>query len=221
MSRALAVENQTASPVTLDDLSVTVPASGSLVLTDTFSLGHIWRSADLRAAIDSGDLLVSDGGTQLTKSQSLASVTEALTAPADLRTYNVYAAAQQSFTGITTVACATERRANPAFSVDALGQIMVNVEGRYIVRARCTALGGSGSRQEVSVWLELNGAEVEGTRGELYRRNATTGGSCSMDAELDLLVSDTLRIRAEVTQGGSAVTLREHGSSVVLLRIGR
>lgn len=221
MAVTFIAENQTASPVVLDDLGKTVPASGSLTLTDDLSIGELWASVDLQNAIEADKILLNDGVSTLSKSRSLGCMSDAMSAPADLESYNVYAAAGQSFTGTITVATTTERNPSAGYSVDGAGQVTVAADGRYLVRGRQSCLGGSNGRQEASGWLELNGVEVPGTRGELYRRNNVSGAGCSMEAELDLVATDVIRLRAQVTAGAGAIAMRANGSAIVLERIAR
>jgi len=214
-------ENQAASPVVLADLGKTVPASGSVTLTSDLAIGEIWGSADLQTAIEAGQVLLNDGVSTLSKSQSLACMSDSMSAPVDLSTYNVYAPIAQFFTGTVTVATTAERRASAGFQVGVGGEVTVSTAGRCLVRGYCSVLGGSGGRQQAEAWLEHNAVEVLGTRGELYRRNTTTGGTCAMEAELDLLASDVVRLRVQVTLGTGAVNTRANGSAIVLERIGR
>lgn len=220
MAVTFIAENQTASPVELADIGRTVPASGSTLLTDDLLLSEIWNSVDLQNAIQNDEILLNDGTATLSKSQSLGCMSSEMSAPVDLATYNVYAPSSQTFTGTVTVATATERNARGGFSVDGAGVVTVSVGGRYLVRCYCSVLGGSNGRQEASSFLELNNVEVPGTRGELYRRNSASGATAAAEAELVLVPSDTVRLRAEVTVGGGSVALRANGSSIVLERIG-
>jgi hypothetical protein len=218
MGLSLTAENQTASAVPVADLGVTVPASGQLVLTDTLALGVLWASVDLRAAVEADLLLFHDGERTLTRAQSLACLGGAMARP-DGGSYNVYdSGGSQSFAGTVTVATDTERRPSPAFAVDGTGEVLSHDEGRYLVRAYCTILGGGSARQQVSAWLELNGVEVPGTRSELYRRNQTSGSTGTMEAELDLQAGDRVRMRAQAG-GPGAVQMRAGGSSLIFERV--
>jgi hypothetical protein len=62
--------NQTASPVVLVDVGLTVPASGQLTLTNSLFVVEILNSPSVQAALTAGDLAFTIDGTVYTSGQS-------------------------------------------------------------------------------------------------------------------------------------------------------
>lgn len=64
-------KNQTASPVVLTRLAVTVPASGQITLTDFCNFWEIQEDDQLRTEIEGGNILLNDGTDDLTATEAL------------------------------------------------------------------------------------------------------------------------------------------------------
>lgn len=101
-------------------------------------------------------------------------------------------------------------------------EVTIAVAGQYIVHAEVTTDVTSGSsRSDSSMWLELDTgsgfAEVEGTRGEMYNRQATQGASsASCTAILNLDAGDKLRIYCQRNSGSNTVVLHADGSRLII-----
>lgn len=67
-------KNQTASPISLPHLGIPngeIPASGQVTLTDFLTENEIYDSAELKAAIQAGDVILNDGSQDLNQSNSI------------------------------------------------------------------------------------------------------------------------------------------------------
>jgi parallel beta-helix repeat protein len=75
--KTIIAENQTTSPVYIQDLDVTVPASGSVELTDSSFVYEIRESKDLLSQIQVGNIIINDDGDVLSQLESEASLSPA------------------------------------------------------------------------------------------------------------------------------------------------
>ena len=64
-------ENQTGSPIDLSDLDLTVPASGSITLTDYVKFFECAASISLATEVENDTILINDGTSTLSKAESL------------------------------------------------------------------------------------------------------------------------------------------------------
>lgn len=90
--------------------------------------------------------------------------------------------------------------------------------GRYKVDCRCSA--DAQNRTTHVVFLALNGTEIPGTRGAIYERNTTTGGSGNAFTEVVLDVGDTLDMRAVRIGGSSTMTIYPNTPGIIMQRVG-
>lgn len=90
--------------------------------------------------------------------------------------------------------------------------------GKYLAIA---TVGGNstGGRTRFDVFIAINGTELPGTRGPLYARNATTGGSACVFAEVNLVLNDTLDMRVVRIAGGSDLVVGAGSPSIILMRV--
>lgn len=68
--RVFIAENQTGTEIVLDDIGVSVPASGSTTLTETLFVFEIQESVDLFTQVQSGNILINDGSVTLNQQES-------------------------------------------------------------------------------------------------------------------------------------------------------
>jgi len=62
----LIIKNNGGSPITIEDLGITVPATSQITFSDQFDYEDIASSDDLRGEVNSGNLVVNDGSSDLT-----------------------------------------------------------------------------------------------------------------------------------------------------------
>jgi len=75
--RVFIAENQTGTEILLEDIGVSVPASGSITLTETLFVFEIQESVDLFTEVQNGNILINDGNATLNQQESEDSLTPA------------------------------------------------------------------------------------------------------------------------------------------------
>ncbi len=101
------------------------------------------------------------------------------------------------------------------------GQVTVTAAGRYEITYNVGTQVTSGSTISASeCWLEVNSAEVSGSRGVMLNSQTTYGGThVSRTIELTLAANSVLRIRAVRTAGTNSVSLKANTSSLVIRNV--
>jgi hypothetical protein len=142
------------------------------------------------------------------------------TPPAYFNAYDLNSSTDIS-AGWTTVPLNTVRRADAEFDHTApSGEVAMGATATHEVHYYVTTdLATGTSRTECESRLMLNGVEVPGTRGLMYNRTGTQGGtSATVPVILDLTIGDVLRVEARRLSGGSTTILRNEGSGLVIIR---
>jgi hypothetical protein len=195
MAVLLTAVNLTALPIVLSDIGKTVPALGSVVLTDDLRLSEIHSSIDLQDAIIAGQIVLSDGTGNLSKAQSLATqsglmasgvqVTGEDTAPSNL---NAKFAVGIGLSKSTLSPGGDEQLRVSAMTAPAVAVGTANAEGVAVSLARAdhthqvTGLALPGQAQgdilyfDGTVWVRL-GASAEGYRLQTNGPGANPGWS--------------------------------------------
>ena len=216
MSSFVAV-NQTGGDLFLPRLGVSIPASGSLNLTDTFTLVEIQQESEIVNLINSGDLLVDLGNGTLNQNQSLNASCSPLVTEDPL----LVGSSIQVFTGFVglipntaLVQLGSLVDGSPSgfntslFSLNA-DNIAILRSGVYIVEFDISidnVGGGRSSGRSVLVRSFSGGpfAEVANTATYTYHRNAPNGED-SGHVRIELSLTDQFRIgfAAQVISGGA------------------
>jgi len=71
----LIIKNNGGSPITIEDLGITVPASSQITFSDQFEYQEIASSDDLRDEVNSGNLVVNDGSSDLSSANGVLYLT--------------------------------------------------------------------------------------------------------------------------------------------------
>ena len=71
----LIVKNNGGSPITIEDLGITVPATSQITFSDQFEYEEIASSDDLRDEVNSGNLVVNDGSSDLSSANGVLYLT--------------------------------------------------------------------------------------------------------------------------------------------------
>ena len=119
----------------------------------------------------------------------------------------------------TTVPLTNEHRASSATFSLAGNEVTVTKQDAYEVTFSCSAMVQTNARTQGQAWLEVNGAEVAGTRVNLYCRQANHGATGSAQVFLDLDEDDVVRIRAQRTAGAGTLEATSNGSRLTLRRL--
>lgn len=127
-------------------------------------------------------------------------------------------------TSATKLTLDVERQSDALFSL-ASDEITVQAGGAgdYLVTYAVTFGDGDSLNRVTETWLELNGAEVDATRGEVihWDEHGITGdGTCGRTAILTLATSDVLNVQAQVTTGSAGYTTATGGVGLTLSSIG-
>jgi hypothetical protein len=70
--RIVIAKNQTASPILLSRLGLTVPASGNLTITNFASFYEVQAEPALQTPVTSGDIILNNGSEDLSVAQGLS-----------------------------------------------------------------------------------------------------------------------------------------------------
>lgn len=90
--------------------------------------------------------------------------------------------------------------------------IITETNQRITIDADVTAFNvDKSSAALLECWIELNGVEVDGTRGEITVTKADFGGNCHLMAALSTQVNDEIRVRMQQTQGSALIRTRVNG----------
>ena len=104
---------------------------------------------------------------------------------------------------------------NGIFSL-ANDEVTILEGGDYEVSYSCSLLASSSSRSQAQAWLEVNSAEVGGTRTAMYCRLTNMGATGSSHVILSLALNDVVRVRALRTLGASVLTCVPNGVRLTL-----
>ncbi len=103
------------------------------------------------------------------------------------------------------------------FSI-ASNEITIDRAGDYRISADAYINNSSTSRTEYSIWLELDGVEVNGTRSAVYQRGYDSGQSSSINTILSVTAGQTLRMRIQRTDGGSTAGYQDNDGTRITLQ---
>lgn len=212
----IAIQNVSGVLLELPRLGLSVPAAGTLTLTDSLFVYEILSDEDLHDALDNGLATLTVDGVSLTGSalSPTNSTVDAFSA--------VDAIGGQQFTGTTvTVNLNVEVVASSSTYTLANNQAIVNEAGRYLVSYNVSLISTGGARTQGASFLEGNSTTlVPGTVGLLYLRQDQHGATASCTRPLDLSAGDSLRIRCLRVTGLGTLSTQQNGSSLSLVRIG-
>jgi hypothetical protein len=126
--------------------------------------------------------------------------------------YDVFSGYSSGATNVAgtavTVPIVSTHKTSANYSVSS-GEVTVMAAADYTITVSVSAeASGSTSRTQVEAWLEVESAEVGGTRGQIYCRQTNYGATCGFTVTLALSASDTVRVRAQRTAGGATCPAR-------------
>ena len=116
----------------------------------------------------------------------------------------------QAGTERTIVINSTHVNSNPSVFSLATNQITVNKTGDYKIDADVYFNNSSTSRTEYTIWLELDGVEVEGSRAGIYQRGYDSGTTGSINLIIPITAGQVLEIRINRTDGGATAGYQDN-----------
>lgn len=108
-----------------------------------------------------------------------------------------------TFTTTPVTAPITSAHKSDAGFTLASSEVTVAEDGDYDIDAQVTMTVTTNTRTEGQCWLEVDDAEVAGTRAWCYCRMVNFGDTASISVSLALTAGQTVRIRAVRTAGGT------------------
>jgi len=271
-------KNQTASPIELIDLGLTVPASGQVTLSDFSNFFEISADLTLNSEITSGNILLSNSLNDFNISESLAyidasgnvscspsgaasnaviklsdatgrftKVTGVLIDDSNNLTTSGFIDANSikiagsaidlgglvspvfadyynsaPYAGITvtpsTIPLNSARQSSAAFVLSA-NEITTNTSGTYRVDCDLSFSDSSGD-STIEMWLELNGAEISGTRTRMFHDSSDESGGGHNMAIITFATNDVIRLRANLIKGTSQIDTLASGVRFMIHSIG-
>lgn len=209
--------NQTGLPITLTQLSTTIPASASVTLSDFNFEFEIWADVQLEGEIASGNVLLTVDGVDFDQASSLLAFRSVRASSTQV--FNAYdSSGNQNFTGTTTININATRIADSIYTLNS-DQVSVDADGTYEVEGRVTLKSSGGNRTQADSWLELNSTEIPGTRGTQYLRQNAYGATASLKAIIDLTSGDVLRLRAQRVTGSGTLRVVANASSLIIKKV--
>lgn len=225
--------NQTGAGVFLSDLGTTVPASGSLVLTDLFKPSEYLGSNSLFSAVALDQVLLDLGDGVLTKDQSLGVLSKAPLAegtafddtlsglgaknvqeaidttiasiPARFDAYDATANLQYTSSLVSIGIDTVRTNIGGAFTLLGGGQIRVDKTSSYELQFEAVLgiLTGTDRSNSEAYWY-LDGVEIPGTRAPVYNRDNQEGqGVATCRVFADLTAGQVLEVRCRRFSGAS------------------
>jgi len=193
MAITIIAKNQTVDDIPIHDMgNIVVPGSGQLNLTDVFRVGMIRSSESLRDLINSDDIIINDGTSDLTKDDSLVVIQ--FTEPLQMlfgRKYQLEASNGES----STTSADWQEKVSLSNTFP---------EGRYRI-GWCAELkidGGAGKNTLVQVQVDDSGFvnEVEENRAEYkthsgFRKITFTNATHTVDIDYKQAGGGTAYIR--------------------------
>ena len=189
MALSFTAENQTASPVALTDLGKTVPASGSLLLTDDLLISELRSSIDLQDAVQADEILLNDGTGTLSKSESLAVIARVQ------QTTGRSASVSDTVTAATTSTSLTNI---PSMS------LVIPEDGTYLAFLSCR--GSTGGNNQVFIGIALDGTPLTATlrsEGNSGFFAPTSAAAIAAHAPFTATAGQTLTAQYASGSGGS------------------
>jgi hypothetical protein len=181
MSATIIAKNQTASPIVLDDLGVTIPASGQVTLTDDLRSDEVLGSPSLQTEVLAGNVVLNDGTSDVSLVNSTAWFTGNFSilpgAPPTTRT--LYVGIQSSTTSGTFV----DAMAGSSITVPETGDYFCIFEGTY---------QGTANSTQAAVGVGVNSTSVAAATTERAARTQNGATSVVSTAELSLTAGDTV-----------------------------
>jgi hypothetical protein len=131
--------------------------------------------------------------------------------------YNAAAGSSFSTTATTLPLTQTHEHDENAFAL-ASSEVTPQSTGTYRISWGVTLYGTTGTRTQGQSWVEVDGAELGGTRRMHYLRLANMGASGGGSMIVSLTAGQAVRLRSVRTLGGSCAALA-NGCMLTLERL--
>ena len=100
-------------------------------------------------------------------------------------------------------------------------QITIADAGDYEITARSYINNSSNTRTEYTIWLEVNGVEVPGTRSGIYARGYDSGSTGVINKIMAITAGQVARLRVQRTDGTATAGYQDdNGTSFTIKKLG-
>jgi len=214
-------ENQTASPIFLSGLGVTVPGSGQLTLSNFNFAYEIFSDAGLEAELQAGNLTLNIDGITLSTDQisALMGIISAGTLISSMSVYDSAGFQTWTTTPVTLNLDTIAYNSNPGQYTLAADALTIVTEGIYLILANVTLDSGGGNRTQADSWMEANGVEIPGTRMTHYLRQLAHGDTGAVSFVRQASAGTALRLRSVRLVGSGTCRTVANGTRLTVIRI--